>query len=170
MNQDGKNVVMKAAESVASGKPVEKSAPNAGKSKRKKVKLPFDRALEKARAIFKTQLDRGAETKKLAISTGIARQGVDYTEEQFLSEYVRRIGRLLDSKKFNKDCQAVKLDPFSVSTHIAFDGLRQTYNVLDNGLVSEYKDYFSEMKDPVYTAKDLKKFDTEDLIPETSPE
>ena len=130
------------------------------KRTRSKSKSPFDAVLEKARSTFNVQLDRSPKTKREAIEKALSAQSASYTKEQFLSEYVSRTARLLDSKRYCKECQSLKLDPFTIATHVAFDGVRRTQRVIEKEVKDEYSDLFQEMKEPVYDLKTLTEFDT----------
>jgi len=134
---------------------------------RSKSKNPFDAVLEKARAIFNNQLDRSPETKQKAIMKVISAQATAYTKEQFLAEYVNRVSKLLDSKSYCKKCQTLKMESYNVATHIAFDGIKKAHLVIENGLVSVYSNFLSEMEKPVFPLCELKKFDKTNLLEET---
>lgn len=137
---------------------------------RGKSKNPFDAVLEKARAIFNSQLDRSPETKRKAIERVISAQAAAYTKDQFLAEYAERVARLLDSKSYCKKCESLKMCSYDVATHIAFDGVKKSHQVIENGLESIYSNLFSEMEKPVFSIEDLKVHDKRNLLGDLSNE
>ncbi|GEM_PF-2842323 len=160
------NGVVKVADAASGENVVERTTVNkTQKTKDKKVKTSFELTLEKARSIYRTQIDRSPETKKAAIKQAIGKlKGVEYTLENFLPEFLKKIYRLLDSIRFRKDCESLGMDVTSVAEHVAFTGLKRTYDVLDNGLRSEFFNHLSEMKEPIFTLEELQPYDTENLL------
>lgn len=137
---------------------------------RSKSKNPFDAVLEKARAIFNSQLDRSPETKRKAIERVISAQAAAYTKEQFLAEYVERVARLLDSKSYCKKCQSLKMSSYDVATHVAFDGVRKSHQVIENGLDFIYSSLLTEMEKPVFPIEELRACDKMNLLEDWSSE
>jgi len=160
--------VVKGTANVPSGENVVDTTVNKSQKPRrkKKVKTQFELTLEKARSIYRTQINKSAETKKEAIRLGIGKLDTSYTLENFLPEFIKRTYRLLDSTRFKHDCEKLNMEVTAVAQHVAFTGLRRTYNVLDNGLRSEFNNHLSEMKEHIFTLEELRLYDTEKLLPD----
>ena len=137
---------------------------------RSKSKNPFDAVLEKARAIFNNQLDRSPETKRKAIEKVINAQVAAYTKDQFLAEYVERVARLLDSKSYCKRCSSLNMNSYNVATHVAFDGVRKSHQVIEDGLDSIYLSFFTEMEKPIFPIGELRACDKKNLLEDCSRE
>lgn len=146
------------------------AARNSVSKSRSKSKNPFDAVLEKARAIFNSQLDRSPKTKRKAIERVINAQAAAYTKEQFLAEYVERVARLLDSKSYCKKCQSLKMSSYDVATHVAFDGVRKSHQVIENGLELVYSSLLTEMEEPVFPIEELRVCDKMNLLEDCSSE
>lgn len=114
-----------------------------------KSKQTFDKVLERSRSLFKPQFVRDVATKREAIKRALSLQEASFTQSQFLSEYVNRVGCLLDSKSFVRRCQALGKDPYIVATHIAFEGVAKSRRAIEKGL-DEFKNFFVEWNEPLF--------------------
>ena len=162
MEKDVKKVVNGNAQEGASvesqNQVAEKKRPE-GKTKSKR-KCPLDRVLEHARKLYLRQVTKDAQTWGLVIDRSIQTlyPGQNYTKNNLLADIAKRIYRLLDSKKFERDCRELSLDPFAVATHISLQAITRLYAVLDYGIRSNeagFSSYLSDMKQPVFEYQDF---------------
>lgn len=132
---------------------------NAPKVKiRKKAKAPFHAIREKAANIYKSQLTRGVDTIRLSIDRALGLlASADYTKDRFLAEFKMYVDRLLDSRRFEKECEELKLIPLNVATHVVFDGMKKINDVLVNGIKPTYSNCLKELVNPIYTVADFEK-------------
>lgn len=143
------------------------TSPQKGKSS--KVKQTFDKVLERARSMFKTQFDRSVETKRAAIYRALNLQEASYTASKFFTEYVVRVGYLLDSKSFIRRCNDLEKEPYTIATHIAFEGMSKSRRAVEHGL-GEFKNSFAEWTEPLFplrpmdNVKGLADYDQEHLL------
>lgn len=125
-------------------------------SKRRREESPYLKVRSKAANIFKFQIDKSVSTKRSAIErafNSVARG--NFTMPRFLSEFKVNVDMLLDSKRFEKDCQDNNLNPFNAATHIAFDGASKIELVLKNGLKAIYSTQLVELVEPLFTEEEL---------------
>ena len=141
------------------------------KSGKKKQKSPEHKTKERIRGIIKHQLVKDAPTKQKAVEQALSelRHESSYNRDTFLSDYVRLMFRLLDSKRFERDCNSHGLVPYNVATHIALESQLRVYAVLDNGIKAEFHSSFSMMNEPIFEMKDLEQYDTEGILKEMAP-
>jgi len=127
-------------------------------SKRKRVETPYLKARSKATNIFRNQIDKSVQTKRLAIERAFNSEARgNFTWDRFLSEFKVNVDLLLDSKRFEKDCQENNLKPFNAATHIVFDGASKIELVLKNGLKTIYSTQLVELVEPLFTEEELVK-------------
>ena len=102
--------------------------------------------VSKARRTFEKQLHKSNDLKRECLENRIPSVASDV--EHFWSEYMDQANVLLDSKKFEKECSDLSVDPTILATHIVFLGSGTINKVLRNGIVntigSKYRD-FNEM-------------------------
>lgn len=123
--------------------------------KASKKKEPFHAVREKAANLYRKQLNRGVETIRKTIEYALNQAAIDYTKDRFLADYGKLVERLLDSKRFEKDCEKFKLEPFNAATHIVFDGVKQMSTVLEYGLEAVCGSRLTEFKEAVYDKTEL---------------
>lgn len=123
--------------------------------KASKKKEPFHAVREKAANLYRKQLNRGVETIRKTIEYALNQAAIDYTKDRFLADYGKLVERLLDSKRFEKDCEKFKLEPFNAATHIVFDGVKQMSTVLEYGLETVCGSRLMEFKEAVYSKEEL---------------
>lgn len=134
--------------------------------KRKRVESPYLKIRSKAANIFRNQIDKSVATKRLALNKAMSKIiSGDYTESRFLSEFKTNVDFLLDSKRFERDCESHNLTPFNVATHIVFDGGSKIDLVLKNGFHENYFNRLTELVEPLFTEEELQKVST--VIPTT---
>lgn len=125
-------------------------------SKRKRVETPYLKVRSKAANIFRNQIDKSVSTKRLAIERAFNSEARgNYVMPRFLSEFKVNVDRLLDSKRFEKDCEACNLKPFDAATNIVFDGASKIDLVLKNGLRANYSTQLVELVEPLFTEEEL---------------
>lgn len=125
-------------------------------SKRKREETPYLKVRSKAANIFRNQINKSVSTKRLAIERAFNSEARgNYVMPRFLSEFKVNVDRLLDSKRFEKDCEACNLKPFDAATHIVFDGASKIDLVLKNGLIANYSTQLVELVEPLFTEKEL---------------
>ena len=102
--------------------------------------------VSKARRTFEKQLHKNNDLKRECLEKMIPSVASDV--EHFWSEYMDQTNVLLDSKKFEKECSDLSVDPTILATHIVFLGSGTMNKVLRNGIMntigSKYRD-FNEM-------------------------
>lgn len=124
--------------------------------KRKRVESPYLKVRSKAANIFRNQIDKSVETKRRAFERAFNKVvSGNFTRERFLSEFKVNVDLLLDSKRFEKDCETNSLKPFNAATHIAFDGASKIDLVLKNGLKANYSTQFTELVEPLFAENEL---------------
>lgn len=127
-------------------------------SKRKREESPYLKVRTKAGNIFKNQIDKSVQTKRNAVERAFSKVASgNFTMDRFLSEFKVNVDLLLDSKRFEKDCNDHNLKPFNAATHIAFDGTSKIELVLKNGLKAIYSTQLVELVDPLFTEESLNK-------------
>ncbi|NDV83531.1 hypothetical protein [Bacteroides sp. 51] len=119
------------------------------KKKNSGPKENLDKVLNKARKLYSKQLEKKASTKWACIEFALYELRVSYDIGQCRADYLARVDRLLDSRRYENECKAKGIDSFSLATHVVFDGKTSMYCVLDNGLSSVYRGVSDEMKNPV---------------------
>ena len=77
--------------------------------KKTKSKSNLEKTLEKYRNLYRRQVTKNTKTRQAVLNCAINELGVSYGRKEFLKELYPRIFRLLDSKKFEKDCQEAEL-------------------------------------------------------------
>ena len=131
----------KAANSVETAK----SAESARQQRSRKASVLWP-TVSKARRTFEKQLHKSNDLKRECLEKLIPSVASDV--EHFWSEYMDQANVLLDSKRFEKECSDLSVDPTILATHIVFLGSGTINKVLRNGIVntigSKYRD-FNEM-------------------------
>lgn len=129
----------KAANSVETVKSAEQTM-RRQKSRKASVLWP---TISKARRTFEKQLHKSDNIKEECLSNLIPSVASDV--EHFWSEYMDQANVLLDSKRFEKECKDLNVDPTILATHIVFLGSGTMNRVLRNGIVntigSKYRDF-----------------------------
>jgi spore germination protein GerM len=130
---------------------------NGAKSaKRRREESPYLKIRSKAANLFRSQIEKSVNVKKLAVETAISKiVSGDYTRNRFLSEFKTNVDLLLDSKRFERECKQHNLVPFNAATHIVFDGSSKIELVLKNGVHLTYSNQLLELIEPIYTLEEL---------------
>lgn len=136
--------------------------------KKTKSKSNLEKTLEKYRNLFRRQVTRNTETRQAVLNCAINELGVSYGRKEFLKELYPRIFRLLDSKKFEKDCQEEGVVPYNAAVYIALQSIQNVYNVLEQGIKSQFGREFSEMKTPVIEMDEFQPYDMWAVLPAQS--
>lgn len=127
-------------------------------SKRKREESPYLKVRSKAANIFRNQIDKSVQTKRKAIERAFSKVvSGNFTMDRFLSEFKVNVDLLLDSKRFEHDCQIYNLTPFNAATHIVVDGASKIELVLKNGLKAIYSTQLTELVEPLFTEEELNK-------------
>lgn len=125
-------------------------------TKRKREESPYLKIRLKAVNFFTSQIDKSVKTKRLAVEKAMSKIIVgDYTEKRFLAEYKANVELLLDSKRFEKECEIHNLKPFNAATHIVLDGTSKIDLVLKNGILPNYSTKLIELVEPIFTEEEL---------------
>lgn len=137
--------------------PVESDVKDVKKpSKRKREESPYLKVRSKAANIFRNQIDKSVQTKRKAVERAFNKViSGNFTWDRLLSQYKENVDLLLDSKRFEKDCQIYNLKPFNAATHIVLDGASKIELVLKNGLKAIYSTQLTELVDPLFTEEEL---------------
>ena len=129
---------VKAANTVENVKGTEPARPQRGR----KASVLWS-TVSKARRTFEKQLHKSNDLKRECLENRIPSVASDV--EHFWSEYMDQTNVLLDSKKFEKECSDLSVDPTILATHIVFLGSGTINKVLRNGIVntigSKYRDF-----------------------------
>ena len=166
--EENVNSSLKGAITNSENENASKSGSQSVTSKKTKRKNNFDKVLEKARRVFNAQVVKDINTLRKTIQIVLAlfeEQG--YTEAKFKSEFAKRVSTILDSKLYCARCEQMKLNAYSLATHIAMLGMKKRREVLEKGFGVIQKD-ISEMTEPVYKLDELKKHDTLGLLADVS--
>ena len=147
--------LLKADNNQQSGEVVNRVASQVISRKVSKKKDNFHAVREKDGNIYRKQLNRGVDTMRKAIEYALNQVALEYTPNRFLADYGRLVERLLDSKRFEKDCERLHVEPFNVATHIVFDGIKQMNAVLADGLDKVCGSRLTEFREAVYSKEEL---------------
>ena len=90
--------------------------------------------VSKARRTFEKQLHKSNDLKRECLENRIPSVASDV--EHFWSEYMDQANVLLDSKKFEKECGELKIDPTTLATHIVYMGAGKRNAVIKNGILN----------------------------------
>lgn len=119
-----------------------KGAESAKQQRSRKASVLWS-TVSKARRTFEEQLHKSNELKRECLEKKIPSAASDV--EHFWSEYMDQANVLLDSKRFEKECSDLSVDPTILATHIVFLGSGTINKVLRNGIVntigSKYRDF-----------------------------
>lgn len=125
-------------------------------TKRRRVESPYLKIRSKAANLFRSQIEKSVNIKRLAVETAISKIiAGEYTRERFLSEFKLNVDLLLDSRRFERECIHYNLTPFNAATHIVFDGTSKMEAVLKNGIYPTYPTQLRELIEPIYTLEEL---------------
>lgn len=98
---------------------------------KRKVSMKLWSIVTKARNKFSAQLVKDNATKRKCIESYLANHP---DPEKFWAEYMEQVNRLLDSKRFEKDCQRLGAFTEVVATHVVFLGNTAVNNTLKKGV------------------------------------
>lgn len=88
----------------------------------------------KAKRTFDKQLHKTNDLKRECLENLIP--AVTSDVEHFWSDYMDEVNILLDSKKFEKECGELKIDPTTLATHIVYMGAGKRNAVIKNGILN----------------------------------
>ena len=94
---------------------------------RRKTSMKLWSIVTKARNKFSAQLVKDCATKRKCIESYIANHP---DPEKFWADYMEQANRLLDSKRFEKDCRSLGVSTEVVATHVVFLGNTAVNNTL----------------------------------------
>ena len=103
-----------------------------GKPRKRKPDSPFKRILDRARNAFDAQLTKSNEVKLHCIKIFMPTETND--APKFWGDFMKQVERLLDSRKYVKECQALGYTPENVAEHIVFLGNPVITKVLQFGV------------------------------------
>lgn len=119
-----------------------KDAESARQQRSRKASVLWS-TVSKARRTFEKQLHKSNDLKRECLEKMIPSVASDV--EHFWSEYIDQANVLLDSRRFEKECKDLNVDPTILATHIVFLGSGTMNRVLRNGIVntigSKYRDF-----------------------------
>lgn len=98
---------------------------------RRKTSMKLWSIVTKARNKFSAQLVKDCATKRKCIESYIANHP---DPEKFWADYMEQANRLLDSKRFEKDCRSLGVSTEVVATHVVFLGNTAVNNTLKKGV------------------------------------
>ena len=113
--------------------PATKSMESARQTKGK-TRSQFWSVITKARRTFEKQLHKSNDLKRECLENLIPSVSSDV--EHFWAEYMDEVNILLDSKKFEKECGELKIDPTTLATHIVYMGAGKRNAVIKNGILN----------------------------------
>ena len=113
--------------------PAVKSMESARQAKGK-ARSQFWSVITKARRTFEKQLHKSNDLKRECLENLIP--SVTSDVEHFWSDYMDEVNILLDSKKFEKECGELKIDPMTLATHIVYMGAGKRNAVIKNGILN----------------------------------
>ena len=99
-----------------------------------KARSQFWSVITKARRTFEKQLHKSNDLKRECLENLIPSVSSDV--EHFWAEYMDEVNILLDSKKFEKECGELKIDPTTLATHIVYMGAGKRNAVIKNGILN----------------------------------
>ncbi len=103
-------------------------------TKKRKAISSLWTVLNKGRKKFEAQLTKSNEIKLACLEPFVSAAFADV--EKFWSEYRQQMEKLLDSRKFIKECENLKVNPENVAEHIVFLGSTMINKVLNNGVAN----------------------------------
>lgn len=104
---------------------------NAGVQKRQAIPAMW-RVLGRAKKTFDAQLDKNNETKLKCINTYLLAEMNDVPK--FWGEFMEQVEKLLDSRKYVRNCQQLGYDATNVAEHVVFLGSAMLNKVLKYGV------------------------------------
>lgn len=108
-------------------------------------------AFASARAIYKKQLEEGASVKTKSLERCLAEK---YPKYHLFGEDLKATTRLLlDSKRYNDECEELGLNAEYVAQNIIFQGRDVFESVRNNGIKSVLGSRVLEFTQPLYEAK-----------------
>lgn len=136
------NLTETATMAANTAEPVKGAESTTRKQKNRKASVLWP-TISKARWTFEKQLHKSNELKRECLEKLIPSVASDV--EHFWSEYMDQTNVLLDSRRFEKECKDLNVDPTILATHIVFLGSGTMNRVLRNGIVntigSKYRDF-----------------------------
>lgn len=125
--------------------------------KKRRHVAPMWRILGKARKVFDAQLLKTNEVKRTCIATFMNAEVQD--SAKFWGDFIEQVEKLMDSRKYLRDCKVLGYEPENVAEHIVFLGSATINKVLKNGLKETlgndlhlYKDRFSPKDADIYVS------------------
>ena len=130
---------------------------NASNQKRQAIPAMW-RILGRAQKAFEAQLEKDNRVKLKCIESYLVAEMNDVP--RFWNEFMEQVEKLLDSRKYVRECQQLEYDPTNVAEHIVFLGSSTLNKVLKYGVQSVlgsklmfYGDRFSPEFAEKYRAK-----------------
>ena len=97
---------------------------------------PVYQVIRKAMRLFLKQLKPDIQAKKDCLQLALAQSPQLYEDKlRFYMDFKAERDRLLDSKRFNEACIAMKLDATAVADNVVFEGKTILERVLKEGLL-----------------------------------
>lgn len=104
-------------------------------TKKKRVAIPqIWSVLNKARRTFDAQLIKNNDAKLECVKR--FSRAANNDPQKFHGTYMEQVGRLIDSKRFCKDAEALGCDPTILATHVVFMGSAMINRVLKQGIAN----------------------------------
>lgn len=104
------------------------------------------KVLEKARRVFDAQLTKTNEVKLRCIEKFMNAATLDV--EKFWGDYMEQASKLLDSKRYERECQTLGVNAENLATHIVFLGSATINKVFKYGIGVTLKRDYSLYTDP----------------------
>jgi len=101
------------------------------------------------------QFEPNEETHREAIERTLSR--LNYPKLQFLHEFGKETERLLDSRRFETDCQNKDLDPKVVAQHVVFAGDKYVKAVIAKGLDLALDSLIVYMTKPIFEVSEIER-------------
>ena len=101
---------------------------------------PMWRILGQAQKRFKSQLTKDNNLKLRCIEAYLASESDD--APKFWGDFMRQVERLLDSRKYLKECQSLGCTPENLGEHIVFLGSSTLNKVLKYGVLNTIGNHF----------------------------
>ena len=120
-------------------------------SKKRYKPTPLGVVLRDARTIFRRQITKNGEVKKEALKEALAKNAKLYPDKlRFELDFKAERDRLLDSKRFIKDCERESKTPKYMADNILFEGKSFVDRVLKNGIDYEIGEKMNMFNCPLW--------------------
>lgn len=97
---------------------------------------PVYQVLNKARKIFANQMVKNEEVKSQSIERALEQSKLYTDRLGFYTDFKKERDRMVDSKRFCKECAEMERDPETVADHATFLGKATVADIIANGPIA----------------------------------